>query len=78
MTDAFDLARMLHEGPTNFTEPYFPTRIVTDLISWYGNDKGGEFANFMYRHRRATSRGWSRSVAPVSRTRRISGRPIRS
>lgn len=50
VTDARDLARMINEGPTNFFEPYFPFRVITDLTSWYGSDRGGELSAFMYPH----------------------------
>ncbi|MEH3054328.1 MAG: hypothetical protein PGN13_10030 [Patulibacter minatonensis] len=50
VTDANDLARLLHEGPTNFMEPYMPTRIVTDLTSWYGGDRFGDLSHFFYNH----------------------------
>ncbi len=50
MTDARDMARILHEGPTNFFEPYFPFRVVTDLTSWYGGDRRGDLAPFIYSH----------------------------
>ncbi|MBO9534142.1 MAG: hypothetical protein J7513_14320 [Solirubrobacteraceae bacterium] len=50
VSDANDIARILHEGPTNFTEPYMPMRILTDLTSWYGGDRGGDLAGFTYQH----------------------------
>ncbi|MDQ8045077.1 MAG: hypothetical protein AAGC46_09675 [Solirubrobacteraceae bacterium] len=50
VTDARDMARIQFEGPTNFTEPYFPVRVVTDLTAFYGHDKGGELSYFYYRH----------------------------
>lgn len=50
VTDARDMARILHEGPTNFFEPYFPFRVVTDLTSWYGSDRRGDLAPFIYSH----------------------------
>ena len=50
VTDARDLARILHEGPTNFTESYFPTRIVSDLAAFYIGDRGGDLAPFTYDH----------------------------
>lgn len=50
VTDATQFARIQFEGPTNFTEPYFPLRVITDLTSFYGHDKGGDLKNFTYRH----------------------------
>ncbi|MBJ7470820.1 MAG: hypothetical protein JHD16_05935 [Solirubrobacteraceae bacterium] len=50
VTDAEQFARIQFEGPTNFTEPYFPLRVITDLTSFYGHDKGGDLKNFTYRH----------------------------
>ena len=50
VTDADDFSRIQFEGPTNFIEPYFPLRAITDLISFYGHDKGGDLAPFTYRH----------------------------
>ena len=44
------MARVLHEGPTNFVEPYMPMRIVTDLTSWYGGDRRGDLGGFIYQH----------------------------
>ena len=50
VTDATQFARIQFEGPTNFTEPYFPLRVITDLTGFYGHDRGGDLANFTYRH----------------------------
>ncbi len=50
VTDAEQFARIQFEGPTNFTEPYFPLRIVTDLTSFYGHDRTGDIGQFTYRH----------------------------
>lgn len=50
VTDARDVARLMHEGPTNFTEGYFPTRLMIDLIAFWGHDTRGEMSGFKYRH----------------------------
>jgi pimeloyl-ACP methyl ester carboxylesterase len=50
VTDARDFARIQFEGPTDFTEPYFPLRMVLDLTAFYGHDKGGELSGYFYRH----------------------------
>jgi pimeloyl-ACP methyl ester carboxylesterase len=50
VTDARDFARIQYEGPTNFTEPFFPTRLMSDLAAFYIGDRGGDLSHFMYRH----------------------------
>lgn len=50
VTSAKDFARILHEGPTNFTESWFPTRIVTDLGAVGAGDRGGGMAGATHSH----------------------------
>jgi hypothetical protein len=50
VTDAHDLARILYEGPTNFTEPYFPTRLLSDLAAFYIGDRGGDLSHELYKN----------------------------
>ncbi|MBJ7470916.1 MAG: hypothetical protein JHD16_06415 [Solirubrobacteraceae bacterium] len=41
VTDARDMARILHEGPTNLIEAWFPTRIMLDQYLIAGGDRSG-------------------------------------
>ncbi len=50
VTDARDFARIQFEGPTNFTETFFPTRVVSDLAAFYIGDRGGDLSSFKYSH----------------------------
>jgi hypothetical protein len=50
VTSARDFARILHEGPTNFTESWFPTRIVTDIGAVGAGDRGGGMAGAIHPH----------------------------
>lgn len=50
VTSARDFARILHEGPTNFTESWFPTRIVTDIGAVGAGDRGGGMAGAVHPH----------------------------
>lgn len=54
VTSARDFARILHEGPTNFTESWFPTRLVTDIGAAGAGDRGGDMAGAV--HPRPTRR----------------------
>lgn len=48
VTDAAQLARATFEGPTNLTESWFPTRIVTDLLALAAGDRSGSLARAAY------------------------------
>lgn len=54
VTSARDFARILHEGPTNFTESWFPTRLITDIGAVGAGDRGGGMAGAI--HPRPTRR----------------------
>jgi hypothetical protein len=54
VTDATDFARILHEGPTNLTENWFPIRIVTELGLLSSGDRTGTLRGAM--HGRVTPR----------------------
>ncbi len=43
VTDARELARILHEGPTNLIEAWFPLRIMVDQYLIAGGDRSGAF-----------------------------------
>jgi hypothetical protein len=44
VSDLRQLARTLFEAPANFTEQYFPTRILTDVAAAGAGDRGGDLA----------------------------------
>lgn len=48
VTDASTLARITFEGPTNLTESWFPTRIVTDLFALGAGDRSGTLAGALH------------------------------
>lgn len=50
VTSAREFARILHEGPTNFTESWFPTRIITDIGAAGAGDRGGGMLGITYPH----------------------------
>ncbi len=54
VTDAADFARILHEGPTNLTENWFPIRIVTEIGLLGAGDRSGTLRGSV--HARATTR----------------------
>ncbi len=54
VTDAHDFARILHEGPTNLTENWFPIRIVTEIGLLGAGDRSGSLRGSV--HARATTR----------------------
>ena len=43
VTDAREFARILHEGPTNLIEAWFPLRILVDQYLISGGDRSGAF-----------------------------------
>lgn len=43
VTDARELARILHEGPTNLIEAWFPLRLLIDNFLVQGGDRSGAF-----------------------------------
>lgn len=50
MTDAATFARIMHEGPTNLVESWFPTRIVTDLVALASGARRGTLAPAIHIH----------------------------
>jgi pimeloyl-ACP methyl ester carboxylesterase len=44
VTSIRDMARLFFDGPTNFVEQYFPTRIMTDVVAAEGGDRSGSLA----------------------------------
>ncbi len=48
VTDVRDLARVLHEGPLDFLEAYFPTRIVTDVQFAMAGSRQGDLRHILY------------------------------
>ncbi|MBJ7330278.1 MAG: hypothetical protein JHC95_10295 [Solirubrobacteraceae bacterium] len=48
VTDVRDLARVLHEGPLDFLEAYFPTRIVTDVEFALAGSRQGDLRHILY------------------------------
>ncbi|MDO9356144.1 MAG: hypothetical protein Q7T55_20770 [Solirubrobacteraceae bacterium] len=50
VTDARDFARIQYEGPTNFTETYMPTRLMTDFASLIIGDRTQDLKGFRYKH----------------------------
>ena len=44
MTDAAEFARIVHEGPLDLTEHYFPVRLLTDAFLAESGDRSGTFA----------------------------------
>lgn len=50
VTSAGDFARILHEGPTNLTESWFPTRIVVDIGAVAAGDRSGPFRAIVHPH----------------------------
>ena len=47
-TSLRDMARNFFDGPTNFVEQYFPTRIMTDVVAAEGGDRSGSLAGLKY------------------------------
>jgi hypothetical protein len=43
-----DLARANFEAPANFTEQYFPTRLLTDVVAAEGGDRSGDLENLRH------------------------------
>jgi pimeloyl-ACP methyl ester carboxylesterase len=43
-----DMARNFFDGPTNFVEQYFPTRIMTDVVAAEGGDRSGSLAGLKH------------------------------
>ncbi len=54
VTDAHEFARVLHEGPLNLTENWFPIRIVVDIGLLGAGDRSGSLRGS--RHARATTK----------------------
>lgn len=50
VTSAREFARILHEGPTNFVESWFPTRIVVDIGAIAAGERTGAFAALVHPH----------------------------
>lgn len=48
ITDIGHMSRALFEGPANFIEQYFPTKILTDLESAANGDRSGDLRNLRY------------------------------
>lgn len=48
VTDARDMARILHEGPTNLIEAWFPTRIMIDQILLGSGDRSGSLRGLQH------------------------------
>lgn len=48
VTDARDFARILHEGPLNLTEGYFPIRLLLEMFIAQGGDRSGELRNLRH------------------------------
>lgn len=48
VTDARDFARILHEGPLNLTEGYFPIRLLLETFIVQGGDRSGELRNLRH------------------------------
>ncbi len=48
VTDFRDFARILHEGPLNLTENYFPIRLILDLNIAQGGDRSKELSAIKY------------------------------
>jgi hypothetical protein len=48
ITDLRDMARLFFDGPTNFVEQYFPTRIMTDVVAAEGGDRSGSLSGLKY------------------------------
>jgi hypothetical protein len=47
-TSIHDMARNFFDGPTNFVEQYFPTRLLTDVVAAEGGDRSGSFAGLKH------------------------------
>jgi pimeloyl-ACP methyl ester carboxylesterase len=47
-TDLRDMARLFFDGPTNFVEQYFPTRILVDVGAAEGGDRSGSLAGLKH------------------------------
>jgi hypothetical protein len=47
-TNIRDMARMFFDGPTNFIEQYFPTRIMSDVVLAEGGDRSGSLAGLKH------------------------------
>jgi hypothetical protein len=48
ITDVQDMARVLHAGPLEFAETYFPTRITTDVGFSQAGSRDGDLAHVRY------------------------------
>ena len=48
VTDAREMARILHEGPTNLIEAWFPTRIMVDQILIGSGDRSGSLSGLQH------------------------------
>jgi hypothetical protein len=44
VSNLHDFARTMFEAPANFTEQYFPTRLLADVAAVGAGDRGGDFA----------------------------------
>ena len=47
-TSLRDMARLFFDGPTNFVEQYFPTRIMTDVVAAEGGDRSGSLGGLKH------------------------------
>jgi hypothetical protein len=48
VSDIHQLARAMFEAPADFVEQYFPTRIMSDVVSAQSGDRSGELQNLRY------------------------------
>jgi hypothetical protein len=48
VTDLRQFARSVYQFPANFTEQYFPTRLVTDFAAMEGGDRSGDLENLRH------------------------------
>jgi hypothetical protein len=48
VTDLRQFARSVYQYPADFTEQYFPTRLVTDFAAMEGGDRSGDLENLRH------------------------------
>ena len=48
VSDIRQFARTMFEGPANFVEQYFPTRILVDVVAAEGGDRSGSLGGLKY------------------------------
>ena len=67
VSDLRQLARTMWEAPANFTEQYFPTRILTDVVAAGGGDRSGELRGAESTTASPSARRcWSRPATPTT------------